>query len=68
MGRVIADAHVLERIDTLIGFKYISEWIGGRSFLFGYGESYGYLSGGFGRDKDAVQACLLIAEVVAYIG
>src|SRR5690625_3262817 len=72
MGRDIAAAHGLETIDTLTGFKYISEWIkefettGERSFLFGYEESYGYLIGDFVRDKDAVQTCLLIAEAAAY--
>ncbi|WP_340002296.1 phospho-sugar mutase [Oceanobacillus sp. FSL K6-0127] len=71
MGRDIATAHGLETIDTLTGFKYISEWIksfeetGNRSFLLGYEESYGYLIGDFVRDKDAVQTCLLIAEVAA---
>src|SRR5699024_2774286 len=37
-----------------------------RSFLFGYEESYGYLIGDFVRDKDAVQACLMISEVAAF--
>ena len=72
MGRDIAAAHGLETIDTLTGFKYISAWIkqfektGDRSFLLGYEESYGYLIGEFVRDKDAIQACLLIAEAAAY--
>lgn len=72
LGRDIAAAHDLETIDTLTGFKYIAEKIkefeetGEHSFLFGYEESYGYLIGDFVRDKDAVQACLLIAEVAAY--
>src|SRR5699024_11278765 len=56
---------------TLTGFKYISEKIkqfettGEYKFLLGYEESYGYLIGDFVRDKDAVQTCLLIAEVAA---
>ncbi|WP_404455267.1 phospho-sugar mutase [Oceanobacillus kapialis] len=72
MGRDIAAAHGLETIDTLTGFKYIGAWINAfheqkdRQFLFGYEESYGYLIGDFVRDKDAVQSCLLIAEVAAY--
>lgn len=72
MGRDIAAAHGVKTIDTLTGFKYISAWIkhfeetGERSFLFGYEESYGYLISDFVRDKDAVQTCLLIAEVAAY--
>lgn len=72
LGRDIAAAHGLETIDTLTGFKYISEKIkefektDDREFLFGYEESYGYLIGDFVRDKDAVQTCLLIAETAAY--
>ena len=72
LGKDIATAHGLETIDVLTGFKYISEKIkafeetGDRTFLFGYEESYGYLIGDFVRDKDAVQACLLIAEAAAY--
>lgn len=71
LGRDIAEAHGLTSIDTLTGFKYISEKIkqfettGEHEFLLGYEESYGYLIGDFVRDKDAVQACLLIAEVAA---
>jgi phosphoglucomutase len=58
--------------DTLTGFKYIGDRIehyeetGKGSFLFGYEESYGYLAKGFVRDKDAVQICLLIAEMAAF--
>lgn len=72
LGKDIAEAHGLESIDVLTGFKYISEKIkrfeesGDRTFLFGYEESYGYLIGDFVRDKDAVQACLMIAEAAAY--
>ncbi|RDW19990.1 phosphoglucomutase [Oceanobacillus arenosus] len=72
LGRDIAAANGLETIDTLTGFKFIGEKIkeyektGEHSFLFGYEESYGYLIGDFVRDKDAVQACMLLAEVGAY--
>lgn len=72
IGRDIASAHGLDTIDTLTGFKFIGEKIkefedaGDRSFLFGYEESYGYLIGDFVRDKDAVQSCLMIAEVAAF--
>lgn len=58
--------------DTLTGFKYIGERIGHYeqtgtgTFLFGYEESYGYLAADFVRDKDAVQICLLIAEMTAW--
>ncbi|GGM35637.1 phosphomannomutase [Paraliobacillus quinghaiensis] len=72
IGRDIAKKHGLETIDTLTGFKFIGEKIkefeesGEKSFLFGYEESYGYLIGDFVRDKDAVQACMMIAEVAAF--
>ncbi|MRX71559.1 phospho-sugar mutase [Bacillus lacus] len=72
IGRAIASAYHLETIDTLTGFKFIGEKIkeyeqtGQYSFQFGYEESYGYLIGDFARDKDAVQAALLSAEVAAY--
>ncbi|GGE43772.1 phosphoglucomutase [Pullulanibacillus camelliae] len=72
MGRAIADAFGMTTIDTLTGFKFIGEKIrefeqtGQHTYLFGYEESYGYLIGDFARDKDAVQACLLAAEVAAY--
>lgn len=72
IGRDIATAYGLETVDTLTGFKFIGEKIKefeeseDRSFLFGYEESYGYLIGDFVRDKDAVQACLMISEVAAF--
>ncbi|MFC0472381.1 phospho-sugar mutase [Halalkalibacter kiskunsagensis] len=72
IGRAVADQYNLKTIDTLTGFKFIGEKIkeyeqtGEHSFLFGYEESYGYLIGDFVRDKDAVQACLLAAELAAY--
>ena len=72
LGRDIAQAYGLKTIDTLTGFKYIAEKINEftetneHEFLIGYEESYGYLIRDFARDKDAVQACLLISEVAAY--
>lgn len=39
---------------------------GERSFLFGYEESYGYLTGTYARDKDAIVAAMLICEAAAY--
>jgi phosphoglucomutase len=72
IGRAIAESYNLTTVDTLTGFKFIGEKIkeyeesGKHSFLFGYEESYGYLIGDFARDKDAVQACLMAAEVGAY--
>ena len=55
--------------ETLTGFKFIGEKIqqfmdeGGYTFLFGFEESYGFLSSTFVRDKDGVNASLLISEV-----
>lgn len=72
IGRKIAEDNGLTSFDTLTGFKFIGEKIkefettGEHTFLFGYEESYGYLVGDFVRDKDAVQACLVAAEVAAY--
>ncbi|MBB4823666.1 phosphoglucomutase [Sporosarcina luteola] len=72
MGRAIAASFGVSTIDTLTGFKYISEKIeefhvsGEFKFLFGYEESYGYLIGDFVRDKDAVQAALLTAEMAGH--
>ncbi len=72
LGRKIAENYNIEVVDTLTGFKFIGEKIkeyeqnSNKTFLFGYEESYGYLIGDFVRDKDAVQACLLAAEITAY--
>ena len=58
---------------TLTGFKFIGEQIGSlesagetERFLFGFEESYGYLSGAHVRDKDAVNACMLCCEMAAW--
>ncbi len=59
-------------IDVLTGFKFIGEKIkewektNEYSFIFGYEESYGYLRGTHARDKDAVVAAMLTAEMVCY--
>ncbi|EPR29253.1 Phosphoglucomutase [Geobacillus sp. WSUCF1] len=72
LGRAIAQSFGLETVDTLTGFKFIGEKIkeyeqtGQYVFQFGYEESYGYLIGDFVRDKDAVQAAVLAAEVCAF--
>ncbi|KAA8785549.1 phospho-sugar mutase [Paenibacillus amylolyticus] len=72
MGAVIAQHYGAEVMNTLTGFKYIGEKMnqfeatGSHTFLFGYEESYGYLSGNYARDKDAVLASMLIAEAAAY--
>jgi len=72
LGRVIAAAYGLTTWDTLTGFKFIGHKIkemeeqGDKQFVFGYEESLGYLAGDFVRDKDAVIAAMLIAEMAAY--
>jgi len=72
MGRKIAESFGVETMDTLTGFKFIGEKIkefeetGSHTFLFGYEESYGYLTGDFVRDKDAVIASMLICEMAAW--
>ena len=73
MAKKIAEHYGVQVIDVLTGFKFIGEQIGlleqkGEEdrYIFGFEESYGYLSGGFVRDKDAVNASLLICEMFAY--
>ena len=66
----MADAYQVPCYDVLTGFKYIAEKIkeneGKSTFIGGGEESYGYLAGDFVRDKDAVIACCLIAEMAAF--
>lgn len=70
--RNIAKDYDVELIDVLTGFKYIGEKIKefeethSNKFILGFEESYGYLSGEFVRDKDAVIASMLIAEMSLY--
>lgn len=72
LGHKVAASYNIETIDTLTGFKFIGEKINEfeetnlNTFLFGYEESYGYLCGTFVRDKDAVIASTLVAEMAAY--
>ena len=73
MGKQIAADYGVKTIDVLTGFKFIGEQIGllekqGKedSYIFGFEESYGYLSGSYVRDKDAVDGAYLICEMFAY--
>lgn len=72
LGEKIANHYGVEVEKTLTGFKFIGEKIAKyeqtheKNFVFGYEESYGYLVEPFVRDKDAIQACLLIAECMSY--
>ena len=71
-ARKIAEDFGIELMDVLTGFKYIGEKIrefresGDKKYLCGFEESYGYLAGEFVRDKDAVIASMLIAEMTLY--
>ena len=67
----IAENFHVDCYDTLTGFKYIAALIkekeGEQTFIGGGEESYGYLVGDFVRDKDAISACTMIAEMAAYV-
>ena len=73
MAYRIAEVQGLKLYDVLTGFKFIGEVIKnyeqagkpGR-FLLGFEESYGYLTGSYARDKDAVGAALMICEMTAF--
>jgi len=72
LARVVAESYGATVREVLTGFKYIGETIKkleakneGERFVFGYEESYGYLSGTYVRDKDAVVASMLVAEMAA---
>ena len=69
----LCDKYGCELKNVLTGFKYIGEVILGLEqkgeedrYLFGFEESYGYLAGTYVRDKDAVVASMLVAEMAAY--
>ncbi|MEE1073021.1 MAG: phospho-sugar mutase [Cellulosilyticum sp.] len=72
MAARVAESYDAQIMNVLTGFKYIGEKIeqfeqtGSNNFVLGFEESYGYLSGGFVRDKDAVIAATLIAEMALY--
>lgn len=70
MSGDIAKAYGAEVKEVLTGFKYIGETIdqltSDEQYVFGMEESYGYLVGTHARDKDAVSAAMIIAEMTAY--
>lgn len=73
MAERIAENYGVSTVNVLTGFKFIGEQIGmleacGREdrYIFGFEESYGYLSGSYVRDKDAVDGAFLICEMFAY--
>lgn len=68
----ICEKSGVHHLNVLTGFKYIGEKIKefekdkSHTFIFGYEESQGYLSGGYVRDKDAIAASMLITEAAAF--
>lgn len=68
----IAQSYDVTMFNVLTGFKFIAEKIQqfeedhSHTFMFGFEESYGYLVKPFVRDKDAIQALVMLAEVAAY--
>lgn len=73
MAEQIASSYGLQSINVLTGFKYIGEQIGKLesqnktdSYIFGFEESYGYLTGTYVRDKDGVDASYMICEMFSY--
>ena len=72
MAQAIAKDYGVELMETPVGFKFIGEKIklyddtGLKKFIFGFEESCGYLRGTHARDKDAVVASMLFAEMVCY--
>ena len=68
----ICEKNGVGHVSVLTGFKYIGEKIkewaadGSRTFILGYEESQGYLAGGYARDKDAVGASVLCAEMACW--
>ena len=72
LGEKIANKYGVECEKTLTGFKFIGEKVElyeknkSKTYVFGYEESYGSLISTFVRDKDAPQACLMLAEAACY--
>ena len=72
LARALATSYGVTTFDVLTGFKFIGEKIkeweqsGEYTYLFGFEESYGSLVGTHARDKDAVVASMMFAEMVCY--
>lgn len=72
LTKAICDNYGVEMKEVLTGFKFIGEKIkeseetGKGTYIFGFEESYGYLKGTYARDKDAVVATMLIAEMTLW--
>lgn len=72
MAKVVAERNGVHFEDTFTGFKFmaerVNEWekAGTYEYIFAYEESYGYMMGDYVRDKDAVTASMMVAEMAAY--
>lgn len=73
LGERIATYYGVSTVNVLTGFKFIGEQIGkleqagkAESFIFGFEESYGYLTGSYVRDKDGVDGAYIICEMFSY--
>ena len=72
MARAVAEANGIHFEDTFTGFKFMAERVaaweaaGSYQYIFAFEESYGYMCGDYVRDKDAVTASLLVAEMAAH--
>ena len=72
MARAVCEANDVHFEDTFTGFKFMAErvaaWEAARSYtyIFAYEESYGYMMGDYVRDKDAVTASMMVAEMAAF--
>ena len=72
MARAVSEANGVHFEDTFTGFKFMAERVaaweaaGSYQYIFAFEESYGYMVGDYVRDKDAVTASMLIAEMAAW--
>ena len=72
MANKICEANKVKMVEVLTGFKFIGEKIkemdegGDEHFIFGFEESIGFLAGTYCRDKDAVFAAMMLAEIACY--
>ena len=73
LADLVAASYGIEMVNVLTGFKYIGDQIARleskgevKRFIFGFEESCGYLAGPYVRDKDAVVAAMLVAEMASY--
>ena len=72
MARVVAEQNGVHFEDTFTGFKFMAERVaaweaaGSYKYIFAFGESYGYMMGDYVRDKDAVTASMMVAEMAAH--